>query len=289
MDDRTGDGSTSSTTTRQDDLHDLPGGAFPGDGPQPAADVADVAAVADAAVHVAEHAARQRGVEELRPVVRRDRRRASGRSTPRPRATRLHRQAQHTVVTTRDAGRRGQRRAVDGADAVEERAGTQPPDQDREDTTAPPSEACPRPYGLAHLVPDLLGGCWPGFAAVSRRTIPIRSTRGRRPRFIGLHPGSASRSAWCTVTASRPAAAPPAVGARRRRSRRSARACCSHAAPSQPVNHSAVRAASRRRRAARGWAGRRPRRRVGRTRRRRRRRRPGRAARPRSVTGAGGR
>ena len=58
----------------QDGLHDLPRGALPGDGPQPAADVADVAAVADAAVDVAHDAAGQRDVEEQRPVVRRHRR-----------------------------------------------------------------------------------------------------------------------------------------------------------------------------------------------------------------------
>ena len=38
----------------QDDLHDLPGGALPGDGPQRAPDIAHVAAVADPAVDVAD-------------------------------------------------------------------------------------------------------------------------------------------------------------------------------------------------------------------------------------------
>ncbi len=57
----------------QDDLHDLPGEALPGDGPQPAADVAHVAPVADPAMDVAHDPAGQRDVEELRAVVRRDR------------------------------------------------------------------------------------------------------------------------------------------------------------------------------------------------------------------------
>ena len=43
IDERTGDGSTSSTTTVEHDLHDLAGGAFPGDRAQAPADVADVA------------------------------------------------------------------------------------------------------------------------------------------------------------------------------------------------------------------------------------------------------
>ena len=42
----------------QDDLHDLTGGAFPRHRPQPAADVARVATVADAAVHVARRSRR---------------------------------------------------------------------------------------------------------------------------------------------------------------------------------------------------------------------------------------
>ena len=56
----------------EDGLHDLPGGALPRDGPQGAADVAHVAPVADAAVDVADDAAREREVEEQRPVVGRD-------------------------------------------------------------------------------------------------------------------------------------------------------------------------------------------------------------------------
>ena len=71
--DRTGDGSSEQHRHREHDLHDLAGGALPGDRPQAQPDVADVAAVAHAAVHVAEHPAGQRGVEELRAVVRGDR------------------------------------------------------------------------------------------------------------------------------------------------------------------------------------------------------------------------
>ena len=46
IDDRTGDGSSEQHDHREHDLHDLPGGALPGDRPQAQPDVADVAAVA---------------------------------------------------------------------------------------------------------------------------------------------------------------------------------------------------------------------------------------------------
>ena len=51
---------TSSTISASASLHDLTGGAFPGDSAQAAADIAGVAAVLHAPVHVAEHAAGQR-------------------------------------------------------------------------------------------------------------------------------------------------------------------------------------------------------------------------------------
>ena len=54
---------------RQHGLHDLPGGALPDDGAQAAADVVHLAPVADAAMDVAGDAAREREVEEHRPVV----------------------------------------------------------------------------------------------------------------------------------------------------------------------------------------------------------------------------
>ncbi len=66
-------------STASSELDELPGGALPGDRAQTAAHVARVAAVPHPAVHVAEHAAGQRRVEELRAVVGGDRRRAAGR------------------------------------------------------------------------------------------------------------------------------------------------------------------------------------------------------------------
>ena len=72
MDERTGDGSTRRTADRQHDLDDLAGGALPDDGPQRTADVVHVTPVADAAMDVAGDAAREREVEEQRPVVGRD-------------------------------------------------------------------------------------------------------------------------------------------------------------------------------------------------------------------------
>ena len=115
----------------QDGLHDLPGGALPRDGAQAAADVAHVATVADPAVDVAHDAAGQRDVEEQRAVVRRHGRgqrqvdaEAAGHDPPAPGAAHGGQHAR---------GRRGrQRAAVDRADAVEERAGAQAPDQDGE-------------------------------------------------------------------------------------------------------------------------------------------------------------
>ena len=50
-------------------------------------------------MHVAEHPAGKRGVEELRPVVGTRPPSAEVQSTPSPPATRLHRHAQHTVVS----------------------------------------------------------------------------------------------------------------------------------------------------------------------------------------------
>ena len=115
----------------EDDLHDLPGRALPRHGAQPAADVARVAAVADPAVDVAHHPAGQRDVEEERAVVRGHRRaqrqvdaEAAGHDPPAPGAAHG---GQHG-----EAGRGRQRPAVDRAQAVEERARAQVPDQDGE-------------------------------------------------------------------------------------------------------------------------------------------------------------
>ncbi len=212
----TGDGSTSRTTTVRTDLHDLPGGALPRDGPQPAADIAHVATVADAAVDVADDPAGQRDVEEQRPVVRRHRSgqrqvdaETAGDDLPPPGAAHG---GQHG-----EACRCRQRPAVDRADAVEERARAQAPDENGERRRGA-REAGPRPYGPAHPGARSARGC-------CRRVAPAGpSPNGSRPGttlargapLIGLdggRRGRTSRSAWSTVTASCPAAA----SARRRR------------------------------------------------------------------------
>ena len=185
----------------EDGLHDLPGGALPRDGPQTAADVAHVATVADAAVDVADDPAGQRDVEEQRPVVRRHRSgqrqvdaEATGDDLPPPGTAHGR---QH-----RDACRCRQRPAVDRADAVEERARAQVPDQDGE-RRGGAHEARPRPHGPAHAAPDLL--------EVLRRVAPAHAER-LRPRYVRegrfrgrRRHGRTSRSAWSTVTASCPA------------------------------------------------------------------------------------
>ena len=144
---RTGDGSDEEHGDGEDDLHDLPGRALPRHGAQPAADVARVAAVADPAVDVADHAAGQRDVEEERAVVRGHRRaerqvdaEAAGHDPPAPGAAHG---GQHG-----EAGRGRQRPAVDRAQAVEERARAQAPDQDGE-RRGGGGEAGPPPRGPA--------------------------------------------------------------------------------------------------------------------------------------------
>ena len=162
----------------EDGLHDLSGGALPCDGPQRAADIAHVATVADPAVDVADDPAGQRDVEEQRPVVRghRDRQRqvdaqTPGHGLPPPRAA--HR-GQH-----RDAGRRGQRPAVDRADAAEKRSRAQAPDQDGEHQGGA-HEAAPSPQGPAHAgAPSARGGSRPGGPATC---CAAGETEFRRPR-----------------------------------------------------------------------------------------------------------
>ena len=115
----------------ENDLHDLPGRALPRHGAKPAADVARVTAVGDPAVDVSHDPARQRDVEEERAVVRGHRRtqrqvdaEPAGHDPPAPRGADggQHRQARR--------GRKGP--GVDRAQAVQERAGSQAPDEDGE-------------------------------------------------------------------------------------------------------------------------------------------------------------
>ena len=107
-----------------DGLHDLPGGALPGDGSQGEADITHVAAVADAAVNVAGDPAGEREVEEHRPVVRRD---GSRKRQTEAEAARHDRPPPGTADGRQHADHRScrQRRAVHRADTVEERAEAQ--------------------------------------------------------------------------------------------------------------------------------------------------------------------
>ena len=212
IDERTGDGSTSRTTTVRTTCTTCPAERSQATARSPRPTSLDVATVADPAVDVAHDPAGQRDVEEQRPVVRRHRSgqrqvdaETAGHDLPAPGAAHG---GQH-----REARRCRQRPAVDRADAVEERARAQAPDQDGE-RRGGAREAGPRPRGPAH----------------PRRPICAR--------------GRTSRSAWSTVTASCPARPPPDAGARRRRSRRPARAAARTRRPPSPVNHSAARSAS---------------------------------------------
>ena len=66
----------------EDDDGRLPGDALQRDDPHAPADVADLPAVADGPVHVAEHARGEHGVEEHRPVAVGDRDRRAGAAGP---------------------------------------------------------------------------------------------------------------------------------------------------------------------------------------------------------------
>jgi hypothetical protein len=158
---------------REQRLDDLSGGALPGDGAQAAADVAGVPAVANAAVHVADDSAGQRQVEEDRSVVG-----GHGRGQLQVDAEAAGDDRPAPGAADRgdeaDAEADRQQAGVDGVEAVAERPGAQPPD-DRRKHGGRAREPHPAPAPQAHA------------ASPSR--------------------GSASRSAWPTVTASRPASA----------------------------------------------------------------------------------
>ena len=116
-------------------------GPVPRHGPEPAPDVAGVDAVPHAAVHVAEDASGQGGVEELCAVGEGHGRRHS-QSTPRSRATTRHRQAAHTVVTSPTTAPTSSTRRSTCAQPVDERAGAEPPHEHRR---GPPRRAGPAP------------------------------------------------------------------------------------------------------------------------------------------------
>ena len=137
IDERTGDGRTQQDDQRQHDLARPARPSAPRRRPAAPADIAGVAAVPHRPVHVPKHAAGQRRVEELRAVVRRDAA-GSGTATPRPRATRLHRQAQHRVVTRAMPAAAASDQPLIDPKSVQERAGAEPPEEDGQDR-GPPS------------------------------------------------------------------------------------------------------------------------------------------------------
>ena len=124
----------------------------------------------------------------------------SGTPTPRPRATRLHRQAQQTVVSTAMPAAAASDQPSIVADAVEERAGAEPPDQHGEDRGAA-QQARPRPQRPAHPGVRSPEGCCPGACSASLPSIsPKAYARQRVVGFTGNaqgHRGRASRSRWC--------------------------------------------------------------------------------------------
>ena len=130
---RTGDGRASSSTAREHDLDHLPGGALPDHRPDGPAHVTGLPAVPYRPVHVAEHPAGQRRVEEDRPVAvghrgaqRQPDAERPGDQPPPPGAA--------DVVSAPMPQRRGHRRGVDQAQPGQERAGAQPPQQHADQT-----------------------------------------------------------------------------------------------------------------------------------------------------------
>ena len=242
---RTGEGNTASTPTASTICHDQAGDPFHDHRPYAQRHVADVLAVAHRAVHVAHHAARQRRVEEQRPVVGRDRdrqrqaaRRGRGDQRPPPGAAHRGQRA--------DAEGRRERPAVDHPHPVEERAGADLPDQEGEDGD-PAERPAPRPRsGGSRQTPPAGRRAAPRRAAGRRRSAPAGD--GRTPAPARTVPAPARRprpaSRRTTRSAARDRPRPAATG--------------SAAAPSPP--------------------------RAGRTRRRPRRRRPGRAGAGRPTT-----
>ena len=177
---------------------------------------------------------------------------------PRPRATIFQRQAQHTVVSTAEAGRGRQRPAVDRR-GRRRGTGLRPAARRRRST----SRRHPR--------------TGPTSTPSGSSARPIRS---RQDQQVGVVHGDGELSGRGLRQT------PARVGAA---SRQPARPRCSHAAPHPAGEPLRRQVGLRRRRVARGSAGRGPRPPAGRTPRRRPRRRPGRAGGPARSCGAGGR
>ena len=201
---RTGESRSEQRDQGQHHEDDLAGRPLPRDGAQAATEVPGVQAVPHAAVDVADDAAGQRAVEELRAVVRRDRR---------P-------QRQADAQATRDGlpppgradggqrrDRRGgqQRPGADPAHAVEERTGAEPPDEDGEDRGTA-ERAGPRPGSVMRRATTRPAG----------RRLPASSTGGDGAAAVAVP----AVQRYAAVVAGRRGAAAPA--ARRRAARRRA-------------------------------------------------------------------
>ena len=128
------------------DEHSLSGRPLPRHGAQPAADVPGVQAVPHAPVHVPDDAAGQRAVEELGAVVRGDRR-PQGQADAQPARDGLPAPGRTDGGQRGDRGGDQQRPGADLAHTVQERAGAQSPDEDREDRGTA-EWACPGPGPL---------------------------------------------------------------------------------------------------------------------------------------------
>ena len=146
---------------------------------------------------VADDPAGQRDVEELRSVVRRHRScAAAGRRRGRA-ATIFHRQAQHSVVSTRDPRRCRQRPAVDRAHAVDERARAQRARPGRRaPRPGPGSGPTPTPTGSSRhpLCSGQLRRRGPArVVALPERRLEHRREHAARTRSSAAAPGRARR------------------------------------------------------------------------------------------------
>ena len=166
-----------------------------------------------AAVDVAQHAAGQRAVEELRAVVGRDRG-AERDPQPSPRAISRHRQAETHGGQSRDGERPRSERPVDPAQTVHERPGPQPEDQDDQDHRA---------AGQAHPAPEP-GALGPQPLA-TRFMSWVRRQAGavhrRRSRRMPHRPAGQRRRSDAPTGCAQPASAARRLRRRRRSSARS--------------------------------------------------------------------
>ena len=220
-------------TQADDDDRQLARDALDRDDPHPAADVADAAAVADGAVHVAEHARGQHGVEEHGPVA-----------VGRPRWP--------AAAAARDRARR-----CTSAHALNDR-GQQADSERGEHRTDPDGPSARRRTPARRAGRRARRGCRRPPTTLRTATGPSRRTSHEAGRVARARRRGRRR----------PAGHPPrrrrAGGAGRRPRGPSSSGCCSQAAAIQPRSHSSISSALLRRRAATGWTGPRSGRRAGR-------------------------